>query len=100
MSPRPNARHSATEDGTGAGGNPKRAIDDRWNEQMTGVLRRAAEVRQARELARASDDERSARRETDALLALIERQATPRAGDDTSHPGRRTPAGESAVRTS
>jgi hypothetical protein len=58
--------------------NPKRVIDDHWNEQMQGVLRRAAEVRETRDRARSAEDARSAERETAALQALIDGHAKPK----------------------
>jgi hypothetical protein len=87
MSPRPNTgtRAAALSDGRAA--NPTRVIDDRWNEQMTGVLRRAAEVRESRERARSTEDERAARRETEALLAMIQGHAQPGTSRRGAHPG-------------
>ncbi len=62
-----------------------RPIDHRWNEQMTGILRRAAEVREARERARSSDDLHARERETAALMALIQGRAASRAERAAAH---------------
>jgi hypothetical protein len=87
MSPRSNASQRAAPSTGGGAANPTRVIDDRWNEQMTGVLRRAAEVRESRERARSSEDERAARRETEALLAMIQGHAETGARRKGAHPG-------------
>ena len=58
--------------------NPKRVIDDQWNERMQLVLRRAAESREARDLMRSTEDARSSERESAALQALIDGHARPR----------------------
>ncbi len=95
MSPRTSAGTRATASSPGGAANPKRPIDDRWNEQMTSVLRRAAEVRESRERARSSEDQKSARRETEALLAMIQGKAAPRGSGSASNPAPRTPPSSS-----
>ncbi len=61
-----------------------RSIDDRWNEEMTRVLREAAEGREERDRTRLSEDERSTRRESAALLDLIRTQDRPTAREHVS----------------
>jgi hypothetical protein len=54
--------------------------DDRWARQMTRLLREAAEARDKRERARASQDESEARRESAAIMALILAHGRPNIG--------------------
>jgi hypothetical protein len=56
---------------------PGRIIDDGWNEQVQGVLRRAAESRNDRDRIRSIEDARSTQRETEALMALIDGHTAP-----------------------
>lgn len=46
-------------------------LDHRWDQEMTRLLREAAEVREQRERARAEEDGRASRREAAALLDLV-----------------------------
>jgi hypothetical protein len=55
------------------------ALDDRWDQQMTHLLREAAEVREGRDRARSSEDDLLARREATAIRDLIRSHARPRA---------------------
>lgn len=55
------------------------AVADRRNQQMTDILRKAADVREKRERDRSSEDDLSARREAAALLVLIRSHARPKA---------------------
>ena len=54
-------------------------LDDRFARQMTRLMRDAAHVREHRERARASEDERTTRREAAAMLELIRAHDLPRA---------------------
>jgi hypothetical protein len=49
----------------------QRSRDDRWDQQLTRLLRVAAEARERRDRAHAIEDDRSARREAAAMLELI-----------------------------
>lgn len=60
----------------------QRSHDERWNQQMTRLMREAADVRERRERTRASEDDRSARREAAAMLELIRTYDRPHAGRD------------------
>lgn len=62
------------------------APSDQWNQQMTRVLREAAEVREERERARSSEDELLAQRETAALMDLIQGRGRPRTSEHISRP--------------
>ncbi len=61
-----------------ASAGPTRIVDDRWNEQMQRVLREAADTRTVRDRARSLEDLRTARRESAALMALIDGHAANR----------------------
>lgn len=64
--------------------------DDRWDQQMSRILRDAAEVREERERARLNADDLSARREASALMLLIASRDRPKAGHHAAHRGSRT----------
>lgn len=55
------------------------ALDDRWDQQMTHLLREAAEVREGRDRSRSSEDDLLARREATAIRDLIRSHSRPRA---------------------
>lgn len=52
-------------------------LDHRWDQEMTRLLRQAAEVREQREHARADEDDHSSRREAAALLELVRAHGRP-----------------------
>lgn len=54
-------------------------LGDRWDQEMTRLLREAAEVREQRARVRAEEDDRSSRRESAALLELVRAHGRPRA---------------------
>ena len=59
----------------GAQGAQPRTPDERWNRQVSRLMHEAAEEREQRERARATEDDLLARREAAALLALIRARA-------------------------
>ena len=61
----------------GAQGAQPRTPDERWNRQVSRLMHEAAEEREQRERARATEDDLLARREAAALLALIRARARP-----------------------
>ncbi len=69
------------------------ALDDRWNQQMTRLLREAAEVRDERERARSSEDELLAQREVTALPDLIRTHGAPPPRDSAHLLARLVPHG-------
>ncbi|MEW6226270.1 MAG: hypothetical protein AB1627_16740 [Chloroflexota bacterium] len=54
-----------------------RTPDERWNRQVSRLMHEAAEERERRERARATEDDLLARREAAALLALIRARVRP-----------------------
>ncbi|OGO55226.1 MAG: hypothetical protein A2V85_09635 [Chloroflexi bacterium RBG_16_72_14] len=54
-----------------------RTPDERWNQQVSRVMHEAAEEREQRERARATEDDLHARREAAALMALIRARVRP-----------------------
>jgi hypothetical protein len=63
-----------------------RALDDQRNEEMTRLLREAAEIREGRERARSIEDSLLARREATAFLDVIRDHGRPKAQHDASRP--------------
>jgi len=54
-------------------GNPMtRSEEARWNEEMTRILREAAETRAQLDRTRSTEDNRLARQQSEACLALID----------------------------
>jgi hypothetical protein len=72
MTPRQNPTPRATPRGPGTAANRTRIVSDPWNEEILGVLRRAAESRADRDRVRNVEDARATEREASALMALID----------------------------
>lgn len=72
-------------------------IDDRWNQQMTSLLREAADLRAARDRTRATEDDVLARRESSALLGAIAAHGRPTTRHYISHPIAKRSAGPADV---
>jgi hypothetical protein len=74
------------------------AVADRRNQQVTDILRRAAEARDKRDLDRSIEDDLSIKREAAALLAVVDSHAQPeaqsRADDGTDGTARADRAGD------
>ena len=74
-------------------------LDDRLARQLTRLMRDAAHVREHRERARASEDERTTRREAAAMLELIRAHDLPRANAPKhGGPGTRRPETAELIR--
>jgi hypothetical protein len=74
-----------------------KALDDAWDERMTGLLRAAAEVREERQRRRLREDELLAQRETAALLSAIGTRARQKVKHHIMHPQGRRAAGSTRV---
>ena len=57
----------------------QRVLDEEWNQEMTRLLREAAELREGRDRERSSEDDLLARHESASLLALIRSHGRPKA---------------------
>ncbi|HYM84321.1 MAG TPA: hypothetical protein VEY67_09245 [Candidatus Dormibacteraeota bacterium] len=74
-----------------------RELDSAWDAEMTGLLREAAEIREARDRARLIEDTSLAQRETAALLAAIRSRGRPRAEPSVLGRAARRPRGSVGV---
>jgi hypothetical protein len=75
--------------GPGAGPSRNRSASGGWNERMTRILREAAEVRDQLERARSTENDRLAKDESEACLALIGTLATSASQSEASRGGPR-----------
>ncbi len=76
MTPRPNRTPRAAPPGPGSNVNRTRIASDPWNEEVQGILRRAAQGRADRDHVRSLEDSRATEREASALAALIDGHRT------------------------
>ncbi len=84
MNPRPEALPTRTRVNRRPAADRPSTLDDRWDLQMSRLLRDAANAREQRDRTRAGEDDRTSRREAAALLQLVQAHDRPKV-DPTSH---------------